>query len=88
MTFAGSGDLEQYEDTTTGEDVLDNLAAKDIMKQLQQLPDGYRMIFNLYAFEGLNHREIAELLQITEGTSKSQLHRARAMLKEKIGVIG
>ncbi|MCF8451364.1 MAG: sigma-70 family RNA polymerase sigma factor [Taibaiella sp.] len=85
MTFAGSGDLVQYEDTATGEDVLDNLAAKDIMKQLQQLPDGYRMVFNLYAFEGLNHREIAELLQITEGTSKSQLHRARAMLKERIG---
>ncbi len=85
MTFAGNGEIEQYEGTVTDEDVLDNLAAKDIMKQLQQLPDGYRMVFNLYAFEGLNHREIAELLEISEGTSKSQLHRARAMLKERIG---
>jgi len=62
----------------------DNLDAKDLMLIIQQLPAGYRMVFNLYALEGYSHREIAEMTGITEGASKSQLSRARAMLKQKI----
>ena len=76
--------LDVYsEDVAGGEDILAGLAAKDIMTLVQSLPDGYRTVFNLYAFEGMSHKEIGGLLDISEQTSKSQLHRARAMLKEK-----
>lgn len=84
MVFAGSKDINQYEDKENRENVLDALTAKEIMNMVQALPDGYRTVFNLYVFEGLNHREIGELLNISDNTSKSQLHRARAILKEKI----
>jgi RNA polymerase sigma factor (sigma-70 family) len=63
---------------------MNELEAKDLMKAVQSLSTGYRMIFNLYAIEGYSHREIAEQLGISEGASKSQLSRARAILKEKI----
>lgn len=51
---------------------------------IQQLPDRYRMVFNLYVIDGYSHKEIAEMLDITTGTSKSNLARARIILKEKI----
>ena len=51
---------------------------------LVHLPDGYKMVFNLYAIEGYKHQEIAELLGISEGTSKSQLSHARKVLQENI----
>jgi RNA polymerase sigma-70 factor (ECF subfamily) len=51
---------------------------------IQQLPDRYRMVFNLYVIDGFSHKEIAEMLTINEGTSKSNLARARMILKEKI----
>jgi RNA polymerase sigma-70 factor (ECF subfamily) len=51
---------------------------------INELPEGCRMVFNLYAIEGYKHQEIAEMLNITEGTSKSQFSRARMLLIEKI----
>jgi RNA polymerase sigma-70 factor (ECF subfamily) len=63
---------------------LARLDAKDLLALIQQLSPGYRMIFNLYAIEGYSHKEIALILGITEGSSKSQLSRARAILKEQI----
>ena len=65
--------------------VLDQMQAAEILKLVQELPDGYRTIFNLFAIEGFSHREIAEALQITEGTSKSQLNKARQLLQKKLG---
>lgn len=65
-------------------DVIDNLNAKEIIKMIHEMPDGCKTIFNLYVFEKLSHRAIAALLDISESTSKSQLHRARTLLKEKI----
>ena len=63
--------------------VLENhLEAEDIMKMVQQLPAGYRTVFNLYAIEGYSHKEIAKTLDITENTSKSQLSRARLHLQK------
>ncbi len=56
----------------------------ELLRMVNQLPDGYRTVFNLYAIEGYNHAEIAELLGISEGTSKSQLSRARAILQATI----
>lgn len=53
----------------------------DLLRMVNQLPDGYRTVFNLYAIEGYSHAEIAEMLGVSEGTSKSQLSRARTMLQ-------
>jgi RNA polymerase sigma-70 factor (ECF subfamily) len=61
-----------------------DLEAADLMKLIEELPVGYRTVFNLYAIEGFSHLEIGEMLKISEGTSKSQLSRARAMLQAKI----
>jgi RNA polymerase sigma factor (sigma-70 family) len=61
-----------------------NLQSEDLIRLVAQLPNGYRTVFNLYAIEGYNHAEIAELIGISEGTSKSQLSRARALLQQKI----
>lgn len=63
---------------------LDNLMADDLMAMLQELSAGYRTIFNLYVIEGYSHKEISEMLHITEGTSKSQLARARYLLQRKL----
>jgi RNA polymerase sigma factor (sigma-70 family) len=64
--------------------VLDNLAEKDIIGLVQQLSPGYRTVFNLYVIEGYTHREIAEQMGISEGTSKSQLSRAKLILQDMV----
>jgi len=58
-----------------------SLETQDLLQLVQELPAGYRTVFNLYAIEGYNHKEIAEQLGISEGTSKSQLSKARGMLQ-------
>jgi RNA polymerase sigma-70 factor (ECF subfamily) len=65
----------------------DNLALKDLLRLVQSLPDGYRTVFNLYVVEGHSHRQIADMLGINEGTSKSQLSRAKAILQKQITVL-
>jgi RNA polymerase sigma-70 factor (ECF subfamily) len=64
--------------------VLDSLAEKDIVKLVQQLSPGYRTVFNMYVVEGFTHRQIAESLGISEGTSKSQLSRAKIILQDLV----
>ena len=61
-----------------------NLNAEELLSLISELPAGYRTVFNLYAIEGYAHSEIAELMGITESTSKSQLHRARALLQRMV----
>ncbi len=56
----------------------------ELLKLIQSLPNGYRTVFNLYAIEGYNHGEISEMLGISEGTSKSQLSRARVILQDQL----
>jgi RNA polymerase sigma factor (sigma-70 family) len=63
---------------------FDQLSADDLVRQLNALPMGYRTVLNLYAIEGYSHAEIGELLGISEGTSKSQLSRARRLLEERL----
>lgn len=63
---------------------LDRLAEKDIILLVQELSPGYRTVFNLYAIEGYSHKEIGTMLNINEGTSKSQLARAKSILKKKV----
>ena len=65
-------------------DALDVLAAKDIINLVNELSPGYKAVFNLHVIEGFSHKEIAELLGVTEGTSKSQLARAKSVLKKMI----
>jgi RNA polymerase sigma-70 factor (ECF subfamily) len=66
------------------EDGLANLESSELMDLITGLPEGCRQVFNMYAIEGYNHREISEMLGISEGTSKAQYHRARQLLKKKI----
>ena len=65
-------------------DVISDLGAEQIFELINQLSPAYRTVFNLYVVEGYNHNEIGELLGISEGTSKSNLAKARARLQEKI----
>lgn len=61
-----------------------DLEVNDIQQLIDELPEGYKMVFIMYAIEGYKHHEIAELLNISEGTSKSQLFKARQLLQEKL----
>lgn len=77
---------EKEESTIEDTDVsaLENLAEKDIINIIQELSPGYRTVFNLYVVEGYSHKEIGEMLGISEGTSKSQLARAKSVLQKKV----
>ena len=66
------------------EEVLEKLSTDDLLKLVQDLPPRYRMVFNMYAIEGYKHKEIAEILGITVGSSKSNLSRAREILQKKV----
>lgn len=65
-------------------DIFSNYTVRDIISMVQNLPTSYRLVFNLYVFEGYKHGEIAELLNISEGTSKSNLFMARSILKKNL----
>ncbi|GAA4751159.1 RNA polymerase sigma factor [Flavisolibacter ginsenosidimutans] len=71
-------------DVKDHENIESSLTAKELLALVQALPFVYRTVFNLYVFEGYKHKEIAEALNISEGTSKSNLYDARQWLKEKI----
>lgn len=62
----------------------DDISIDYLLKIIQELPDRYRLVFNLYVLDGYSHKEVAEMLNINVGTSKSNLARARLILKEKI----
>lgn len=68
--------------------VLEKLDAESLLDQILLLPAGYRTVFNLFVIEGLDHPEIADLLQISVGTSKSQLSKARQLLQRNIQKAG
>ncbi|MEW4925336.1 RNA polymerase sigma factor [Algibacter sp. 2305UL17-15] len=77
-----------YEDDCISKDytntIQTDLEVNDIQKLIDNLPEGYRMVFVMYAIEGYRHSEIAALLDVSEGTSKSQLFKARKMLQEQL----
>ena len=64
--------------------VISDLAAEDLMRLIQELPSGFRTVFNMFAIEGYSHKEIGEALNITDSTSRSQITRARQLLQQKI----
>lgn len=73
--------IEQEEEIELEED---SISLQYLLQIIQELPDRYRLVFNLYVMDGFSHQEIAKMLNITEGTSKSNLARARMILKSKI----
>lgn len=76
------------EEVSFPDEIMDRLAAEDIFRVILELPAGYRTIFNLHAIEGWEHREIAQMLGISEGTSKSQLNKARKLLQKNLSQQG
>lgn len=67
--------------------VLSDMSAAELMKLVQELPTGFRTVFNLFAIEGYSHKEISEILKITESTSRSQFTRAKQMLQKRINAL-
>lgn len=76
--------ITESDDQPFDAEILSGLSAQDILKLVQQLPQSYRLAFNMYAIEGYTHPEIAEMVGISEGTSKSNLFKARKRLVEMI----
>jgi RNA polymerase sigma-70 factor (ECF subfamily) len=80
-------DIDQIPEPDAEPDNQDyaGLEAADLLDIIRELPPKYRMVFNLYAIEGYSHKEISEMINISEGTSKSNLSRARAILQRRVG---
>ncbi len=76
--------LERMPDEVVEASALDDLGTEEILGMVAELPDGYRMVFNLFAIEGYDHAEIAQLIGCGESTSRSQLAKARRMLQHMI----
>ncbi|MCK5855942.1 MAG: sigma-70 family RNA polymerase sigma factor [Bacteroidales bacterium] len=80
-------DENEIDDDRIREDidvVLPMISAKELMEFIQQLPDGYKVVFNMFVIEDMSHQEIADKLNISVGTSKSQLFRAKKFLKVEV----
>lgn len=84
LKMAYADDLDKAENVTDGELPDRKLNYEDLLAMIQRLPNAYRTVFNLYAIEGYTHEEIGEMLEISSGTSKSNLHKARQKLKQMI----
>ncbi len=88
--YRGQVHMESLEDKAdqvsgvAGDETLEEITADEISNVISELSPKYRMVFNLYAIEGYSHKEISEMLGISEGTSKSNLSRARSVLQEKL----
>lgn len=80
-------EIEKADASMSFQQIEDQLEAEDLLKIIQELPVGYRTVFNLYAIDGYNHAEISEQLGINVNTSKSQLSRARALLQKQLTAI-
>ncbi len=77
-------DIDEVDAVDFNPDIISKISAEEILALIQKLPPAYRMVFTLYVVEGYNHREIADLLNIKEGTSKSNLQDARKKLQKMI----
>ena len=83
-------EIEEYASVETGVSSFeeDFFTSDELYRVLNELPTGYRMVFNLYAVEGYKHKEIAEMLGIDTNTSKSQYSRAKAVIRDKLEKLG
>jgi RNA polymerase sigma-70 factor (ECF subfamily) len=84
QTVSLSDDRSEDDQPFTAEDITSQISFNDMLRMIQNLTPAYRMVFNLYVFEGMKHHEIASQLGISEGTSKSNLAQARRILQERI----
>lgn len=84
-----SASIEEYSNSIEDNEVtvLDKISADDLMNCIAKLPAGYCTVFNLYAIEGYSHTEIAEILNISESTSRSQFLRARKILQKDVQIL-
>lgn len=80
-------DLEEATHHFSELDAFGEITAKELTEIIQQLPVGYRVVFNMHQIEGYKHHEIAEIIGISIGTSKSQLHKAKKMLHQKMKLL-
>ena len=77
-------EIREYDTRLSADDVLSRISYEELLEIVQQLTPQYRTVFNLFAIEGYSHQEIGQMLNISESTSKSNLLRARNVLKDKI----
>lgn len=77
-------DIRIYESQNYSNDIIEKISADELINLIQELPPRYKMVFNLFVIEDMNHKEISEVMKISEGTSKSNLARARDILKRKV----
>ncbi len=77
-------DISVFDSPQFSDDIIDKISADELLEVIQQLPPRYRMVFNLFVMEGMSHEEIGEEMNISTGTSKSNLARARDILKRKV----
>lgn len=75
------------EDLSYFDHVISNLSLKEILKLIQQMPEGYRTVFNLYLIDGYSHKEIAKTLEVSVNTSKTQLFKAKQWMREKLIIL-
>jgi RNA polymerase sigma-70 factor (ECF subfamily) len=84
LLFIDDKQPNYFEKSTNSDDILSRINADELIEMIQELTPSYRIVFNLFAIEGYSHKEIAEMLKISEGTSKSNLSRARGILQKKL----
>ena len=77
-------DIDEVKNDYDHSKILGNFQMEELLNMIRELPTGCRTVFNMFAIEGYSHKEIAEMLDVSEGTSKSQFFRARKLLQEKI----
>jgi RNA polymerase sigma-70 factor (ECF subfamily) len=74
--------IEEYQDKVIKSKAISNLSEQELLQAIQQLPEGYKLVFNLFVIEGYSHQEIGELLHISESTSRSQLAKSRKFMQK------
>ncbi len=84
LLYLLDGDDNEFFEDIDRENIISNISADDLLHLIQELSPRYRMVFNMYALEGYSHKEISNMLGISEGTSKSNLSRARSILQKKV----
>ena len=88
LRFKYHEDIAESQVSSSGsDDLYSQFALDDLLKVIQTLPDGYRMVFNLFEIEGYSHKEIADMLHVSESTSKTQLLKARMILRKKLSTL-
>ena len=82
--MALESDFDEVIEEPNYDELSESVDAEELLKLIEELPVGYRTVFNLYAIEGYKHEEVGEMLGISTGTSKSQLNRARKLLQKRL----